>query len=562
MFAGMFYQGCAGSNNQSRGEAKGVAAARVGDVVLTVADLEGAIRQSEQQRQQSGVLEPEDEVSIYTTALSQRVVNAQNIVLINKAKIPVDDKAILGAVELTMQQEKMMLKFKLAQQGQLSMTATDAELDAALKKQGAKTFAELVAQNKKLVSSKLGDSAIRERLVADLAEPIARQYYANQVRATDDDVKSSYDGWTLKRVYLGPVDDVGTKALADLKNGSTFEAVMDRYSKDPVQGGKKVSEGTITFAKSQLLSEKEFEPLRNLKAGDTTGVIKVRDGYAIYKLVEVKPNPPKDFDANKATYVDQYRTSQSTPAYNAAFEEAKKEPIKWELKGYKAVYEFGELRFHPVSDKVAEKKQLDAMMADAKAAVDAKGPDLRAAQVGYYAIAQAIYDKADDKAAARPALITALEGYLDGAESVKARLRLADLYIEAKDGVHATNQVIQAFKANGTYDAEGARTFRDISEKALALKTKGLLSPDGDKQILDEQQKWRQLKDREDKAEAEVKKAADEAKKKADEEDKKLAEAKKAAEAKKPAPTKPDAPKTDPTKTDPAKSDPAKPDKK
>lgn len=551
MFAGMFYQGCSGGANQPRNEAKGVIAAHVGDVALTVADLEDGIRRSEQQRQQSGPLEPEDEVSIYSTAIAQRVTNAQNIVLIRKAKIPVDDNAILGAVEMTMQQEKMMMKFQLAQQNQLSMTATDAEFDAAMKKRGGKSFTELVAENKKLVSNKLNDAAIRERLVADLAEPIARQYYVNQVHATDDDVKSSYDNWTLKRVYLGPIDDVGTKALADLKNGSTFESVMDRYSKDPVQGGKKVSESTITFPKGQLLTEKEFEPLRNLKKGETTSVIKVRDGYAIYKLIDAKSNPPKDFDSNKATYVDQFRSNQATPLYNAAFEEVKKTPIKWELKGYKALYEFGELRFHPNPDKAAEKKLLDGLLVDVKSAVDAKGADLRAAQIGLYAIAQAIYDKSDDKAAARPTLISALEGYLEGAESIKARLHLVDLCIEAKDGIHATNQVVQALKANGSYDAEGARTFRDISEKALALKTKGLLPSDGEKLIQDEQRKWRELKDREDKAEAEVKKAADEAKKKADAEDKKLADAKKAAEAKKPDSTKSDSPKPDSTKADP-----------
>lgn len=552
LIVGMFYGACAGGAQSNRTDfANGAPAFKLAGETVGLGETQMAIESALQRQRQQGAMEPFAELAAISDTLGQLVERASASVLAKKIKLPLDDNSIISGMEALQKETIPEVRANLTKQGQLKPGATDKEFEAKFKELAGRNLSDALKSEVDELRKNLADPKTRNLVVGDVTPRLLLKFYKDSMKITDADVKDSYDEWTLKRVYLGKADVDGPKALADLKNGSTFEGVMTKYSKDNVQGGKSIADTTIPLPKSTVLSSKDYEGLRTLKVGGITDVVKVSDGYAIYKLIGARSNAPKDFETNKASYVTEFKNKQANTKLMEEIKAIKTAgPFTWDSKGFQAAYEYNEALRDPALaiDAKAQEAKLRSIYAMAKAAAAKAGVDHKAAQLTQLQTVSILYSlKTADHAALLPAKIEAMEAVLEGTASINLELELSDLYVEAKNGPKAADALVKAMQSNGLFDATGQRAFGDIAAKATALKQKGMLSAADEKALTEEQNRWREGKAAEDKAAAEAKKIDEEAKKKADEEAKK-AKASTASSGTPPAADKSKDPAKDPAK--------------
>jgi hypothetical protein len=314
---------------------------------------------------------------------------------------------------------------------------------------------------------------------------------------------------------------------------------MNRYSTDlPPGAGKKVSEVTLHLNHSDLLSNPAMAPVLKLKPGQVSPIIDLPEGKAIYKLISVKNEAPADFAKNTKKYRDQYLQTRANEEVRMRMEKiTKSDLIRFPLPGYKALHDYFNLLDPALLGDPAEYARRLRELADAAkaAATDSNNPgDDHAALLAWYAAVEDLWNrgKNDPKQAdaLRKERTETLQAVLQQSESFQARMDLVDLGIEAKDADMAAQNLLEAARMNNTYDTTGEMHFRDIQTRLARLKITKLVSAEQAGLIEKEQQRWREDKAANDKAEKEFKAQQEEEKKKQaaelkkfDEEQKKMA---------------------------------------
>ncbi len=542
---GMFYQGCTGKNaDDRRTDNVNEVALKLASAEIRLGQVESAITTGLREMQTNHDVSAESATRTYIGALTKAVGQASLQVLAEKNHIALDDSAMLAAFKAKIEAQIDGLR------EQIAPTGDDKDFIAKFKEKYKKTPNDAIKENLDQLKKLLGDSKLHDSVVAEQLSDVVQNWYRSKAASSEADVKAGYDNLTFKRINLGKEDKNGPKALGDLKNRETFEAVMNRYSTDAPAPNKKVSENTVQMLRSDINSTEAFAPLRSLKIGEMTAVVKVRNEFTIYKLVASNSTLPKDFEKKKKKYireqVDRLVYQKLTGDMDAV---RKAGPIKWMQPGLAVLWEAGQPMIDPASaDPAKAEAMATANFAKAKAIVDkpASPLDERAARMAaYYSINEA-YMRATTKDKLRKDMIWALEGILSEVDTVAEHLRLVDLYADDKDAIKAGDALTQALKINGQYDATGQGNFAMILSKAAVLRKSKMLTDEGDKIFKEEQQRWIQAKVEEDKMAAESKKA-DEADRK-----RQLDEAKKVGNAPTPTGTKPGTP---PPK-DPKASDP------
>jgi peptidyl-prolyl cis-trans isomerase C len=133
--------------------------------------------------------------------------------------------------------------------------------------------------------------AHRQVLIGRLVE-VVRQ--SKSVAVTDDQVAQFYEAnkaifkepETFRASHiLGRTEEEAKKALSRLKAGEPFPKLAEELSSDPT----KAREGDVGyFSKGQLIPEFE-KACEDLKAGQTSGIVKSALGYHIILLAERRP---------------------------------------------------------------------------------------------------------------------------------------------------------------------------------------------------------------------------------------------------------------------------------
>ena len=524
LVGGMFYQGCGAKNTDDRrANLANESAVKVGSIDVKMSEVDQAIQASLTQMRDQRNIGPDAEAYAYVGALNKVVRGALTKILAQRNNIPIDDKAVLASLQAALEDGIEAERQKLAP------TGTQKEFEDKFKAAHQNTPSELLKARLDEMRKNLDDPKLHDLIVADSLQLVVSNWYRTKVDGSEAAVRASYDKLTFKRIYLGPKDNDGTKALGDVKNNEPFEAVMNRYSKDPASAGKKVGDNTIDLPRSTITTLPEYEPLRSLKPNDTTGVIKVPEGFAIYKLISVKSDAPKDFESKKKKYISDYVSQNAFTKMDADLKALQKQgPITWALPGFAAMWDASEVFNSPETlDPTAMEKKAVDLFNKAKAISDKSTNPLEGtvAKLAAYFVIGRTYMMTANKDPLRKNMIWALEAVLPEVDTVVDRLRLVDMYIEEKNGPKAAENLIEALKANGQYDAEGQQNFGNIAAKAAAMRTAKLMSAEDDKAFQQEQQRWVQLKADEEKMTKESK-AADEAdRKKQEAESKKIGNA-------------------------------------
>lgn len=519
--------------------------AKVGDFAI----LGSQIEQAASQGNDSG--SPMQAVQALGQALANSVEAGVVLQVAAKDGVVMSDAEIKQEALNTFDQQMAIGKIQLMMNGQLKSNATDEDFQAAYLKSTGKTVAQAKDEYGKIIDDALKDPSKRQQLFASFVQSALEQHVATTLNPTDQEVKSQFETLTFKRIFIpSPAagkDDSAEQAAAALKaikGGLSFEAAMDRYSKDPAPTGKRVSDSTSTMAASQLAGDPNLAALLKMKAGAISDVISVPGGVAIYKIDSVKSAVPSDFEQKKDNYRKTFVQAIARGKVQAEVADALKDPkITWTNTGYQAVYDYQKAVSSHVS-AAEQKKLMESVVTEAKAAQEA-GYDDRPAALAKYAASTFLYTAADpaEKAKMKQDRVDVLNELLKYTESTDVRLELSDLYVDLKDPAQAVSNLLMAAQTNSDIDAVGQSNYNAINARIEKLKKAGVLKPDDEKKIEAEQKRWLADRTDRDKAVASAK-ARDEADRKLAAEDIK----KRDAEAKKNQPAAAGGTKTQPTK--------------
>ncbi len=519
------------AEQMQNGNAKGSVVVKAGSLEITSDQVENIV--SNQQSQLGAAPNPLQIAQGTGQALSMLIEQVALLQLADKSGIKMSDDDIRKEANSAFDSQIQMMKLQLMMQGQGKTNPTDADVEKII----GKPIKDAKAEQAQRIEDAIKDPAKRLQLVAGFSRQLIEKAIAARTNPSEEDVKRQFLTVETKRIFVPKPstgsDDSAAKvktALDEVKKGMSFEAAIDRYSRDTPPKGKKLSETTTPMQGQFLAGDPNLKVLVKLKAGDVSDVLTVPGGSAAYKVISVKTNLPKDYDQKKADYSKSYAQNAARQQVDKDLDQIKKSmKVEWLSKGYEAAYDLTTKFATPAGLEERKKMMIDIekMAADASTGTD---PGARAASYVRYAISTLLYTSAkpDEKKSMAADRIDAIQNVVQFTDGVDMRLELADLEADAKKGPEASQNLLQAARMNNDVDAVAQRNFNEINSRVEKFKKAGLLKPEDEKAIAAEQDRWKKDKADQEKAEAE--------RKKFEEEDRKRAAAAKANE---PAATKP-----------------------
>ena len=406
-FGGMFYT-CAlgGRDKDQNGSGQRVVAVEIGDSPVYYDDLSRMIDQQRQQAiQQSGqgaspdALSPIDEAQIESRVLTGFVDQGVAFTLAEKAGVKFTDQAMSKQEEHTIEEQVMMTRMQLVQQGKLKPDATDKEFDSVLKQMQGESVTEKKTRFHQQLVAVLKDPKIRPVLELEVAKPLLLDSITASIKPSPAELKASYDSYQFKRILFAvhpgsTVDSQIAKAQADLKSGSTFEQAVDRYSSEHPMKGKKLSENSIDLTPSEFDTIPDYKPLKAIKLGQVSDVIETPQGKAIYKLIAIKNMAPPDLTSPKANgrYVQQYASQKAQSELDGNIKQFMKSgALVWKIQGLKALFDWAELKQDTTISPTVLPTRMAAVVDEAKKASSSSTSDSRPAMLAWYAAFDSIW---------------------------------------------------------------------------------------------------------------------------------------------------------------------------
>ncbi len=472
--------------------------------------------------------------SMRLEALDQMIKQHLMLELASQKQLDLSEDSIK---KTALEAAKESARNSLISTGKLKPTASEKEFEDALQKESKQDYASMVKTLNDSLSTALSDPARADAVKAQMAGLLLQRQYAAKIAVTDDELKNSYRTLKLKRISFAPGPDATAKANAVLKElsaGLSFEAAMEKYSIDPAPSKeKKKSDSTTSLQVSNIEEDPNLKALVALKPGEVSQVVEGPGGPAIYKLVSVDPNLPKDFEAQKASLKQQYASAKASKQLSDELEALqKKQELKWESAGWKAAYDYAQLAKAGKPDSSKVKDIIDECLKAAAVPAD-PGSDIAAATA--YQAFQGEYRPADVKGnkdlLKRQAEI--LSAYTEHYPELQAMISLAETYLDLKQKDDFLGAVVNAARTNVAHvDDEGERNWVQINGLVGKAENAGLVKADEVADVHKQFTSWQ--KDREEDRKAQAARAAQE---KLDEEERKkdaAAKEKAEAEAKKP----------------------------
>jgi len=511
----------------------GAVVAQVGDYPITERSISTQNSQMERMYGQSvDNFPPEIRVQFKAGTLNSLIGNAFTLELAKKYGVEPSDEDILAQAEKATDDQIQSYKTQLIQMKKLKEGATEQEFQTAFKSETGKTVAEVKQQVEDELKQNLQSPDLRVIMAAQSISVPLLEAVKKTVQISDDELKKSYDKYVFKKITIskGDTEEVAKKALAEIKGGLSFESAIDRYSNDQPEAKKKLSESTTEMVRATMDGVPFYAPLKDLKVGEVSDLIRSGSTVSIYKLVSIKSDLPKDFDKKKDEYRQTALASRAANKLQTELKDLQKNgKVIWKSDGWKALYDYAQLSTEQL-DGAKRKEKLEDILKQAQAAAESSGVDSsRTANLLAYVVFNQIYEQASpaEKTKLADKRIEVLEGFLRDSEDVRVRLELVKLYFDKKDAQNFTDELMRAADANASHtDASGQSNFNEIN-KYLKQGEDAKLIKDEDKKIIEESQRsWVETKKENDKYEEEARKQAAEDAKKAAEEAKKSSEKK------------------------------------
>lgn len=475
-------------------------------------------------------LPPSFQLQLQAGVLRSTIGNIIQLEMAKKYGIEPSDQDIQKLVAENINQELDRVKQQFVMQQKLKPEATQAEFAALFKKETGRDIAQVKEEAIKTNAELLrGGSAMRIPLAAMAVSQPLMDAIKKEIKLTDAELKATYDTFEFKRITFikGDRQAKADKVKKELAGGLSFETAIDRYSEATPEAGKKLSEKVEPIGRISLRGFEVYQPLEKMKAGQVSEPITIGDSVNIFKLIRIKSELPKDFDAKKQTYLDTQLTSLAAGKLQEEMVARQKDiKVDWKSNVHRMVYDYGRLTAENLS--VEERDQLQKKILEEALAASTQGEahEGRTAGTLAYVVFQNIYTTAspEEKKKLDDQKIQVYETYLTDNEDPSMRLELVEVYKREKNADGFKDQLMAAANANlGQVDAAGQGVFNEINKWIKEGETSKLLAAEDVKLLRDIQKQWVDQKTEQDKYEAEAKKAEEDAKKQAD------ADAKKAA---------------------------------
>ncbi len=534
-------------SNQQQTVLKGDVIAKVGAMEVTTMALASADQSIRQQMemQQTQMMQNrngfegfsvDDEVRILGSAVEELVRQAAILNYAQTKGVRVDIEAAKKEMMAELETQIDAFRAQAVAKGELKAGATAEEFAAYFKKQSGRELKDIRAEKAQELDQKIAEPAVRQALLSMIAQRQLIKKAEEGVQVSDEDAKKSANLLTVKRIFVPTGDNAKAtidKAAAELKGGASFESLITKYSKDLPEPKKTLAESVQNLPYRQVITQPALAPLKTLAVGATTGALQVDNGFAIYKLIKITDNTPKDFDKQKATIVSGLKSEIANAQVSAEIEKVTSgSDVTYTMKPFQALAEAYKLLTRGGLSGEALVKKCDELTAMAKTGGTENEGAKRAGQFAIYILSNLKMGalKPDEKKKYADERIEVLTDLLQFTESPKVRLELVNLFIEKKDKA-AADQLIAAAQSNSGHGPLAQRTFSDIAAILPQLQKEKLIDEEQLKKVQEVQKQWADEKREQEKAALEEKKRMEEERKKAEEEAKKEEAKRKAEEA-------------------------------
>lgn len=271
---------------------------------------------------------------------------------------------------------------------------------------------------------------------------------------SDEELKRSFDRLTIRHILVSTGNRTEEQArkraeeiLQKLQSGADFAKLAKEFSDDP---GSKQNGGSLgAVPRSQLgMFVSEFaKAVESLQPGQTSGLVKTQFGFHIIRLESVKPNVPADFEKKKAEYARQYVETQRQAKWQQYLaglrRTAKIEILDPELQAFQTLEDLAKKAGTPEYPAALSR----AIEAFEKATKEMPSAEAMVVLGELYQMQSEMPGLAEPaRKKARESAITAWQNALQRIESVKLRMRLAELYRKEKQDDLAIKQYEEAGK--------------------------------------------------------------------------------------------------------------------
>ncbi len=504
----VFMRGGGGGPTGGSTEDTSATLAKVGDFKVQeapVMDSFDALRNRDSEGKETG-LDADAIVKIYGDMLVAHVGSNLVLDLAKTQGISFTDSQLLELGKADADKQADQMKKTLENMGAIKPGATAAEVNTAFKSMMGQTLDEYKAVMLQQLAGALSTYAGRLEASARYSSEKLRERYMNDIKVSDEELRGTFLTYVTKRVVFGglnvrPKDEAMAEAeqvLADIKAGKiTFEAAMNKYSKDPAPAKDKPKSDSLTnLTKSILDYDPTLSEIPKLKPGQTTGIVMTSAGPGIYKLISVKSDIPANFDAQKEELrKTEIRQRADRKVRDEIIKIRDDGRVKWESKGAEAMFlwNLSEVDNKYQTDKKKRKELLEKALGLVQEAMGGDTGSATWATVANYAVRKSLRQLStpEENKASATDFLTAKIALCDIVDTVDMRLELAKEFLALKDKGQASEQLAKAAEINSTFGPVGQGYISRILGVKGQLKSAGMLTPEGEKKLDEEVTRWK-----------------------------------------------------------------------
>lgn len=436
-------------------------------------------------------LSQSDRAIVYSEVAGQVVTNLINMHYAQEAGISISKDMALAESTKQFEDQVNTARQQLIQQGKLTATSTQEDLDKAIKELAGKTLTELRAENTATASDLYDSPGGKLILEGGAAVTAYKSQMESKTVVSEDELKKSFQSARLKSIVFkqnptGPDRTAeAQKVLDEIKAGTiTFEAAMDKYSQNPfAPKDKKPSQHEDILAMQFLLVDKDYAPIMDLKPGQMSAVIKGADGPVIYRLIKFEGSVPPDFEATKAEKMKNHKMFVANVAYFKRLEADMMTLPKFVDGGYEILYKTSMLM------REAKYANLEEGLRNQARSLTTGSP--RPRDVGRFFLERRYYNKLkpEEKKTKFEPYLEAMRGFVSVFDGPTIRMDIVDLLIEMKSPA-AGAELIPASLTNSTFGQMGQAFNTRINTALDKAKAAKLITPEEIKQVEENQKRW------------------------------------------------------------------------
>lgn len=495
---GTGFWGClAGNPMQEGADPQNVEVFSVEGQKVTLRQVNEQIDQIRNRTGLGSISDPTFDFQFMASAISELIAQAVTANLAAERNVVVDDAYALRVASDSIDASIGQMRSQLIQSGDLKADATEAEFQKILEERIGMSAAEFKEKSIQDVKDRLANPDTRPQIIAVASESALQENYIATTQVTDEEVKKSYETYSLLSISFDK-QDMGLverqaqaeKAMEELRGGADFLAVQKKYTTTP-------NTEPTPYNRAMLEEDPKLKPLASLKVGDfSQPIVEFGAIPRIYKLVSTKSDLPNDYATNKAVINEGYRRQKAgTMMQKAVAEAAKTAEIDWKSPGYEAVYRVLSVNREGTMSPEQIKTELRAIIEETNVAADDPAGSMPAILARYMAVQSLEFQSTEaEKKELAQTKIEVVTDLLNTTEHTPLRLELVDTYLLLDNKEMASQELLTAAMNNTGLEMINQSYFDSINTKLVAMETAGTISEENAKKVRAELVRWSQEK--------------------------------------------------------------------